>query len=380
MMAPMGRTRYFATTAGGLEGVLADEIAALGGRDVSPGVGGVAFSGDAALGYRSCLWLRSANRVLRRLADFPARSPDELYEGVRRIPWPELFGVDRTFAVDAAVRDSSIAHAHFAEHRAKDAVADAFRAAGGARPDVDPRAPQVLIHVRIFRDEATVSVDLSGETLSHRGYAGDRSRAPLRETVAAGIVLLTGWDRRRPLYDPACGAGTIPIEAALLAANAAPGLGRASFGFMHLSGFDRALWERLRADAARALVRESLPRIAGSDVSPAAIRAALRAARRAGVAEHVSFTAADIADFSPEGPPGIIVCNPPYGVRMGSEEDLARFYRAMGTAFKKRCRGWTAFVLSGNPEATRHIGLAASRRHPVKNGPIDCRLLRYELY
>lgn len=379
-MAGMGRFRYFATTAKGFEGVLAEEVAGLGGREISAAVGGVSFTGDTALGYRAGLWLRTANRVLLHLSDFPAPSPGDLYAGVREIPWPDLFSRDKTFAVDATVRDSMIAHARFAEQKAKDAVADAFREKAGGRPDVDLRAPHVRINVRIYRDTCTLSLDLSGETLSHRGYRIDPADAPLRETVAAGIVLLSGWDRRVPFCDPVCGSGTIPIEAALLAANVAPGLIRRSFGFMHLSGFDRALWQRLRADGESSRVREALPRIAGSDRSEPAIRRAIRHARRASVASHVSFSVRDIGTFAPGDPPGIIVCNPPYGVRMGKDADIAAIYRAMGEAFKKRCRGWTAYVLSGNPEATRHIGLKASRRHPLMNGPIDCRLLKYELY
>ncbi|MBI5419278.1 MAG: RNA methyltransferase [Deltaproteobacteria bacterium] len=377
----MAHYTFFATTSKGLEPVLAEEIAALGGKGIAVGTGGVAFSGDHALGYRANLWLRTANRVLLHLSEFLAPAPEALYEGVRAVPWPDLFPVRRTIAVEATVRNSGIAHSHFAALKAKDAVVDAFREAAGSRPDVDPLAPDVRIHLRILRDVCTLSLDTSGESLNRRGYRAEPTEASLRETVAAGIVLLSGWDGRAPLADPACGAGTIPIEAALITTRTAPGLLRQTFGFQKLSGYEPKRWAAHLAEAKEAVRRTGVGRITGGDISVPAIRSAQRNAQRAGVSGLVSFRVADIRDFSPGGSPGILLCNPPYGVRLaGGEEDVAAFYKAMGEAFKKRCRGWTAYVLSGNPALTRHIGLKASRRIPLMNGPIDCRLLKYELY
>jgi len=376
----MGAFRYFVTTSKGLETVLSEEIRSLGGETVAAAPGGVSFSGDTGLGYRANLWLRTAHRVLLFLSEFPAATPEELYLGVKEVPWPEIFPVRKTIAVDATVRDSGITHSRYAAQKAKDAVADRFRGKAGARPDVDLRSPDVRIHVRIVRDVCTLSLDLSGESLNRRGYRGDPEEAPLRETLAAGMVLLTGWGGQTPLIDPMCGAGTIPIEAALIATNTAPGLLGRSFGFPHLFGHDQKLWEAIVAEAREWVRRIAIPRIEGSDLSGAAVRNARRNARRAGLPGLVSFHERDIGEFAPEGPPGIILCNPPYGVRMGKGPEADIFYRAMGEAFKKRCRGWTAYVLSGNPVATRHIGLKASRRFPLMNGPIDCRLLKYELY
>jgi putative N6-adenine-specific DNA methylase len=372
--------RYFATTARGLETVLAGEIAGLGGKDVAVSAGGVSFAGDPALGYRANLWLRTAGRVLLHLADFPAPTPEALYKGARAVPWPDLFPSDRTVAVDATVRESRIAHARYVELKVKDAVADRFRGETGRRPSVDPRSPDVRIHARIVGDLCTLSLDTSGESLNRRGYRTEAGEAPLRETVAAGIVLLTGWDGGAPLADPACGSGTIPIEAALIATGTAPGLLRRSFGFQRLAGYDRRLWEALCAEARERVRRTGLPRIAGCDVSPAAVRLARRNAARSGIAALVAFEAADIRDFAPGEPPGVIVCNPPYGLRAAGEPGIGDFYKALGDALKKRCKGWTAWLLSGNPEATRHLGLKAARKIPVMNGPIDCRLLKYELY
>jgi len=376
----MGTHRYFATTSKGLEPVLSDEVEALGGREVKPSVGGIAFSGDAALCYRANLWLRTANRVLLSLSTFPAPTPDALYEGTKAVPWTDLFPVDARFAVEAAVRESGITHSHFAAQKAKDAVVDRFRERFRRRPDVDTVDPQVRIHLRIFRDECTLSLDTSGESLNRRGYRADPTEASLRETLAAGMLMLTGWDGATPLADPMCGSGTIPIEAALLTAGRAPGTLRPSFGFQLLSGYDRKEWERLVAEAREHAQAAPRSRIEGSDRSGEAVRGALRNARRAGVDGRIRFRALDLREFAPEGPPGTILCNPPYGVRMAGGADAEAFYRAMGEAFKKRCRGWTAWVLSGNPEVTRHIGLKASRRIPLMNGPIDCRLLKYELY
>ena len=376
----MGTRRYFATTSKGLETVLAGEVRTLGGKEIAAVTGGVSFSGDTALGYRANLWLRTANRVLLFLSKFTAPTPDALYEGVKAIPWPEIFSINKSISFDATVRDSGITHSRFAAQKAKDAVADRFRETYGARPDVDLLAPDVRINLRIVRDSCTLSLDLSGESLNRRGYRGDPEEASLRETLAAGMVLLTGWDGNTPLVDPACGAGTIPIEAALLAADRAPGLLRSSFGFQRLAGYDRKVWERMVAEAREQAQAAPPSRIGGSDRSGEAVRGALRNARRAGVSGAVLFRTLDIREFAPEGPPGTILCNPPYGVRITGGPEAEAFYRAMGEAFKKRCRGWTAWVLSGNPEVTRFIGLKASRRIPLMNGPIDCRLLKYELY
>ena len=309
----MGTRRYFATTSKGLEAVLAGEIRSLGGKEIAAVTGGVSFSGDTALGYRTNLWLRTANRVLLFLSDFAAPTPDALYEGVKAVPWPEIFPVQKSIAFDATVRDSGVTHSRFAAQKAKDAVADRFRETCGARPDVDLRAPDVRINLRIVRDSCTLSLDLSGESLNRRGYRGNPEEASLRETLTAGMVLLTGWGGNTPLVDPACGAGTIPIEAALLATGRAPGLLRSSFGFQRLAGYDRKAWEKMVAEAREQAQATPKPRIEGTDRSGEAVRGALRNARRAGISDAVRFRTLDIRKFAPEGPPGTILCNPQIG-------------------------------------------------------------------
>src|SRR5512134_250622 len=250
----MASRAYFATTSKGLEGVLAEEITALGGKHAEISTGGVSFSGDGDLCYRANLWLRTANRVLLTLSSFPAPSPEALYEGVKAVPWPDLFSVRRRIAVEAAVRDSGLTHSHYAAQKAKDAVVDRFREAVGKRPDVDPVAPEVRIHLRILRDACTLSIDTSGESLNRRGYRADPAEASLRETLAAGIVLLSQWDGRLPLADPACGAGTLLIEAALHATRTAPGSLRSSCGFQNLSDYRPKLWASIVAGAGEAVL------------------------------------------------------------------------------------------------------------------------------
>lgn len=376
----MGRQRYFATTSRGLEEVLAGEIASLGGEEIAMAQGGVSFAGSASLLYRANLWLRTANRVLLFLARFPAPDAEALYEGAREVPWPDLFSPDRTIAVEASVRDSGIGSHRFAAQKTKDAVADAFRARAGRRPDVDLVRPGVRIHARIVRDECILSLDTSGESLNRRGYRAEPSEASLRETVAAGLLFLAGWEGQCPLLDPMCGSGTIPVEAALLATNTAPGLLREEFGFRRLHGFDGRLWERLRREAREAVRGTGIPGIEGSDADAASIRAARRNGGRAGIGPFLSLAVRDVRALAPPGPPGVILCNPPYGVRLEGGAETAPLYRALGEALKRRCAGWTAWILSGNPDLTRHLGLAASRRIPLRNGPIDCRFLRYDLY
>jgi putative N6-adenine-specific DNA methylase len=376
----MAAHRFFATTFKGLEEGLAGEVAALGGEEVSLAAGGVSFTGNMALCYRANLWLRSANRVVLHLSEFPAPTPAALYEGTSEIPWPDLFAPERTIAVDANVRDSGITHSHFAAQKTKDAVVDRFRDALGRRPDVDAVSPDVRIVVRIVRDRCTVSLDTSGDSLNRRGYRANPTEASLKETLAAGLVLLAGWQGEQPLIDPACGAGTIPIEAALIAGNVAPGGFGRSFGFQRLHGFDRKQWEALTTEAREAARRPLPVRIEGSDISPGAIGGAGKNAANAKVNERVLFSARSIRNFSPGEGPGVILCNPPYGARLPGGEQAEAFYREMGEALKKRCRGWTAYLLSGNPAVTKFLGLKASRKFPVMNGPIDCRLLKYDLY
>jgi len=371
---------FFATAAKGVEEVLADELSRLGVSGVTLEKGGVRFKGDMATCYRANLWLRTAQRVLMPIAGFTCESPQQLYDGVRTVPWQRYLNPDITLAVSCNLRDSKITHSGFAALKAKDAIVDTIRDSFGRRPDVDTRSPGLLINLHLVRNHCTVSLDTSGASLDKRGYRLDKKEAPLRETLAAAMIELTGWDGSIPLVDPMCGSGTIPIEAALKASRRAPGLTRPAFGFQRWSSFDPDLWAAVLKEAQEQAL-ESLPvAILGADMSASALDMARKNADRAGVDGFVSFSKAGIGECDPPAPPGILLCNPPYGVRLGDEESLKLLYKKLGDTLKKSFQGYTAYVLTGNPQLASCIGLKPSRRIVLFNGPIECRLLRYEIY
>jgi len=376
--------RFFATTFNGLEEVLAGEIAALGAEEIYSDTESVSFSGTMELCQRANLWLRSANRIAMLLAEFQSPTPAALYEGVREIPWPDLFAPERTISVDATVRESEINNSNLVAQQTKDAITDRFRNTLGRRPNVDTASSDIRITVRIVRDFASIFIDTSGESLHRRGYRTHPTEASLKETLAAGLIMLTGWQGQKPLIDPVCGSGTIPIEAALIAGKIAPGsLGR-TFGFQKIYCFNRKYWERILSEAhetSREASRQAKGiRIEGSDISPEAISGAVRNASIANVNDRIGLSITPLQDFSPGEGPGTILCNPPYSARMAESEQTEMFYRELGKALKQRCSGWTAYLLSGNLHMTRFLDLKSSRKFPVKNGPIDCKLLKYNLY
>lgn len=369
---------YFATTAKGLETVLAGELAALGIADARPVSGGVHFSGSRADGYRACLWLRTANRVLQPLASFPCRSAEQLYQGVAGIAWEALLTPQMTLAVDANLRNSVLTHSHASALKAKDAIVDRVREHYGARPDIDPAAPNLPVNLHLVADQCTVSIDLAGAGLHRRGYRQERTVAPLRETLAAGVLLLSGWDGASPLVDPMCGSGTLAIEAALIATRTAPGLGR-EFAFQTWPDFEAGSWQALRDEAHR-LRRPAPTPIVGADRDPRALRVAQANADLTPAAAGIHWVTRSFATLNPPAAGGTLVMNPPYGERLQEQGDLAALYRSIGDTLKQRWTGWTAWILTGNPEMAKQVGLKATRRVPLYNGPLDCRLLRYELY
>jgi putative N6-adenine-specific DNA methylase len=372
--------RFFATCARGLEPVLADELRSLGAREVEVGRGGVHFSGDQVTLYQANLWLRTAVRVLWPILEAPVTSPEELYDAVRRVDWPRYLTPEHTLAVDSNVRDSRITHSKYAALKVKDAICDQFVERCGRRPSVDVKEPMIGLNLHVYRDQAVLSLDSSGESLHKRGYRAVLTRAPLNEALAAGLVLLSGWRPQTPFVDPLCGSGTLPIEATWLALRRPPGLTRRRFGFQGWMDFDVALWAELR-DEARRGVRPSLEApILGSDVRKDAIAFARNNARAAGVGHLTRFELKDVRDFRPPpGPPGTLLCNPPYGERIGEERELGPLYRTLGEVFRERCGGWSAFVFTGNEALARQIGLTPARQVHLFNGRIPCRLLEFRL-
>jgi len=373
------RETFFATCAPGLEPVLHAEARALRLARVERQVGGVYFEGTVADAWRANLELRTAIRVLLRLARFPARDADELYRGAAEVDWSRFVEPEGTLLVDAQARDSELFHTHFIQQRVKDAVVDQLRARSGVRPSVSVDDPDLRIHVHLYADRATVSVDTSGGSLHKRGWRVHQGRAPLAETTAAGLVLLSGWDRRAPLIDPFCGSGTIAIEAAALAAGTPPGKWRA-FGFERWPGHDAAAWQRLRSAA---LERERWPSklvVRASDFDAEQIERARANAASAGFADRIEIEHADARDATPRpGWNAWIVTNPPYGVRVGDAERLAPLYRRFGALLRERCEGYTLCLLAGNRDLTRELALEGGRRTRLTNGALECELLRLRI-
>ena len=382
---------FFATTAKGMEELLAAEIRTLGGTGVELQRAGVSFAGTLELAYRVCLWSRVANRVLLPLATFPAATPQALYDGVRTVRWSDHLDARRTLAVDCATSRSAIAHSHFAALKVKDAIVDQLRERMGARPSVDVAQPDVRINVYVHEDRAVVSIDLSGESLHRRAYRQRGTVAPLKETLAAAVLLLAEWPRLAatgaPFLDPMCGSGTLPIEAALIAARIAPGRGRTHFGFLGWRRHQPAIWSRLLQEAAEQEIRDPkrLPPIHGYDASAAAVRAALANVEQAGVRGRVHIEKRMLEECSPmivrgrATAAGIVVTNPPYGERVGNSAELGALYATLGDTLRHRFTGWTACVLTGNPALGKRIGLRPARRHVLYNGAIECRLLVFPI-
>jgi putative N6-adenine-specific DNA methylase len=376
----MTMLRYFATAARGLEEVLARELIALNLSGVKTTKGGVAFSGRRSDGYRACLWLRTANRVLQPIAEFDCPDSDELYASVAAIGWEDYLTPDMTLAVDGNLRDSTLTHSRFIALKTKDAIVDRLRERVGRRPDIDPRTPDLRINVHLARNHCTVSLDLAGYGLHRRGYRQDPSLAPLRETLAAGIIALSEWDPETAFADPMCGSGTLPLEAALAASRTAPGLIDPTFGFCKWPDFDASVWHAA-IEEAESLCR-SLPEslILGADRDHRALKHARRNAERLPMGDLIHWQAVDFANLQAPSQTGTLICNPPYGERLGDQEKLAPFYKRIGDTLKQHWTGWTAWVFTGNLDLAKRIGLRPSRRIVLYNGAIECRLLKFELY
>ncbi|MBS2026492.1 MAG: bifunctional 23S rRNA (guanine(2069)-N(7))-methyltransferase RlmK/23S rRNA (guanine(2445)-N(2))-methyltransferase RlmL [Deltaproteobacteria bacterium] len=380
---------FFATAPKGLEQPLADELSTLGLGEVRAERGGVRFHGELEAGYRACLHARVANRVLLPLATFEAKDAQALYEGTKRIPWSDHLRAAQTLAVEFTSTRSAITHTHFGALKVKDAIVDQLRDRYGSRPNVQPDRPDVQVNVHLANDVATVSIDLSGESLHRRGYREDAANAPLKENLAAGILLLAGWPKvaeaGASFYDPMCGSGTLCIEAAMMAAHLPPGLQRTYWGFLGWRGHQPDVWTKVLEDAKAHVRREKLPTILGTDHDSRAIRAALSNLEKTGLprgAVHFEKRELDVAQppaARDEIPRGLLVTNPPYGERLGEKLELEPLYRRLGEVLRERFGGWEAWVFTGNVELSKELRLEPARKFPLFNGPIECRLLRYPL-
>jgi putative N6-adenine-specific DNA methylase len=367
-----------ATCTRGLEEVLREELHRLGHPEAECGRGTVRFRGGVEEVIRANLWLRTAMRVLRTLVEGQAGVREELYALGAGIAWEELIARGQTFRVEAAGQGAGFRSIAFAALTVKDAIVDRLRSRWGSRPDVARNDADILVHLHLGGLRADIALDTSGEPLSHRGYRPRGGPAPLAESLAAGVVLLAGYDGSQPLLDPMCGTGTIAIEAALIATGSAPGLKR-RFACERWHDHDPRVSESARAQALEAR-HPPTATIVAADLDPDAVAAARRNARHAGLAAAISFERRDARALELPDPGWLIVTNPPYGERLGDAHALAGLYRQFGDALKRRGAGATAWLLVGNRELAKEIGLRPSRRVALWNGPIECRLLRFDLY
>jgi putative N6-adenine-specific DNA methylase len=374
-----GPLQFFATCARGIEPVLARELVALDAAEVVAARGGVHFQGDKELLYRANLWLRSAIRVLQPILQVDAHTTEELYDAVRIIDWQRYLTTEHTIAVDCNVRDSHITHSKYAALKTKDAICDQFVDRLGRRPSVDVERPMVGLNLHIHRDVAVLSLDSSGDSLHKRGYRSILTKAPLNEALAAALVLISGWQHDTPFADPMCGSGTLPIEAGWMATARAPGLTRRHFGFQGWMDFDVSLWTALRDDARSQILKRLKAPILGSDARADAIRHSMRNARSAGLGHLLQFDIRDIRKWrAPDGPPGTLICNPPYGQRMGEAHELSGLYHCLGKVFRQQCRGWNVFVFTANRALAGSIGLPMIGSTALFNGKIACQLSQFE--
>ena len=372
----MSRLSFFCPCPRGLEGLLAEDVAAAGGGKIKQVPGGVEFAGDWQCCYRLNLDSRIATRVLWRLGEAPYAKEDDIYRFALGIDWPKLFDVDRSLRIYVTAQRSPLKSLEFVTLRVKDAVCDRFRDAVGRRPNVDTRNPGVRIHLFLTDRQATLYIDTSGEPLWQRGHKIAQVEAPLKENLAAGILRLAGWKPGVPLLDPMCGSGTFLLEAAQMSIGDAPGLGRepGEFGFERLRGFDAALWRRLKTEAAEDRLAVGRLPIWGSDISADAVARSTQNLAHAGLDDLVDLTRADFLERAAPAPEGIVVANPPYGERLGEADELAAFYPRLGDALKKHFAGWTCWLLSADTRLPKLIGLKPARKIPLFNGNLECRL------
>lgn len=374
-----------AKTFKGLEEVLAQELIELGANDVLIERRAVSFRGDKALLYRANFALRTAIRILVPIASFKAKDTDALYNQLRKLNWSQYMTVDSTFAIDATVYSESFRNSRFVTYRVKDAIVDYWQEKASKRPNVQVEKPDLLINIHIANEQVTLSLDSSGESLHKRGYRVATTEAPINEVLAAGMLLMAGWQGQSDFYDPMCGSGTLLIEAALIARNIAPGVFRSSFAFEKWPDFDAELWSDIYNDDSRE--KEFNHKIYGSDASFYAIQQAAKNIKSAGVQKDVELKQIRIEEIkisniqSPiTNPSPLVMMNPPYGERLKSNKEMEDLYSAIGTALKHQFAGATAWIISSNAAAMKCIGLKPSKKYHLLNGELDCQYNKYELF
>jgi putative N6-adenine-specific DNA methylase len=371
--------RFFAQVADGIKELGAEEFRELGAQKVSPVYRGIYFDADRETLYRINYLTRYASRILAPLLWFPCHKTDQLYKKAKNISWTDFISHKSTFAVFSNVSNSKIRNSKYASLRLKDAVVDSFHEQFGKRPNIDTRNPDIWLNLHIDNNEAIISLDTSGGSLHRRGYRKDAVEAPMQETVAAAIIKYSGWDGSVPLYDPMCGSGTILSEALMHYCRIPSGIFRKHFGFESLPDYDRSIWKRVKKELDRQIRALPEGHIAGGDLSPKAVKISKA---NIGTLVHGEKVKLEVLDFKKAGglEKGIIITNPPYGIRTGNRKELDLLYRALGHFLKQKCKGSTAYIYFGEREFIKKIGLKASWKKPLKTGGLDGRLVKYELF
>src|SRR3954470_23259319 len=369
---------FFAPCPRGLETVLADELAELGAQEITNTDGGVGFAGSMTLAYAANLHSRIASRILWQIGSGSYRSEEDVYRGINVLDWPQWFDGALTIRVNVAAIRSPLESLDFITLRIKDAVCDSFRLHTGKRPNVDTAQPDVRIHAFLETDRFTLYLDTSGEPLFKRGARKSGGQAPLRENLAAGILKLCCWTPDVPLLDPMCGSGTFLIEALQIARGIAPGSGR-DFAFAKLRNFNEEVWHGIKSPAEASRAPDRPVAIFGSDLYGEALKIARMNLEAAGVADGISLKQANFLELSAPAAQGILVANPPYGVRLGEQDELAAFYPQVGDVLKRKFAGWRAYVFTADLRLPKLIGLAPSKRTPLYNGALECRLYEFKM-
>jgi len=374
------KSALFITSPRDVTPFLNEELTGLGFPVQTEHAAGIETAGTLEDAMMLNLHLRTAQRVLYRIDEFRARDPEEMYRKVSKIPWERYCERDGYLCVTSRVDNPTIRDSRYAQVKCKDAVVDRFYRRFGRRPDSGPERRGTVIFLYWTQDTCVVYLDTSGESLSRRGYRKIPLAAPMQETLAAAVILASRWNGGGHFINPMCGSGTLAIEAALIALDKPPGLLRNNFGFMHIKGFRKSLWKDLCNRANRKTKDALNGRIIASDINGTAVAAARKNAEMAGVDQYIDFGTCNFSETEVPPGTGVIMLNPEYGERMGDRDALKDTYRGIGDFFKKRCSGYQGYIFTGNLELAKHVGLRTKRRLPFYNGPIECRLLEYDLY
>jgi len=371
--------KLIAKTFHGLEKVLAEELRSIGAQNIVEVNRAIEFEGDKELLYKSNLCLRTAIRILQPIHHFIAKNDTELYDEVMKFDWSTVMGISETLAIDPVVYSEFFTHSQYVALKTKDAIVDQFRNNTGKRPSVDVIDPSVRLVIHIAKEKVTISLDSSGDSLHKRGYRVGNHKAPLNEVLAAGMILLSGWDKKMPLVDPMCGSGTILMEAVMYARNYPPGLHKKKFGFMGWKDYDEGLWNRVVEDAKNKITQPRL-KIFGSDISVKAIDIARESALQLRFNRDINFSVSSFERLEPSYPKGMIIVNPPYGERLMKDKDMVDFYRMIGSQLKQTFVGYDAWVITSNKEALKNVGLKPIEKFKLFNGALECGYHKFNIY